>query len=117
MDHKCRFGSVVNLSTSSARGWGDSMPKLLLGHIYFVPANTFSIFTLLCFPCSLVSYSFLAVPLCKCCGQYLCMSSSLSIAILNVPSFFVRKIGPVGLEALPTKSYNNNLFIISDHRC
>ena len=61
------------------------------GHFFFVPALLFSILMPLSLPPSYFSYLlrlFLAVPMRKCLGKHLCMSSPFPIAILNGTFYF-----------------------------
>ena len=60
------------------------------GTYFFVPALLFSILSPLFLPPSSVSLSFFihAVPMRKCLGKHLCMSSPFPIANWMVPSFF-----------------------------
>ena len=55
-----------------------------------MPTLLFSIFTSFCLPSSSVSlpYFILTVPMHKCLGEHLCMSSTFYIAILNGTPFF-----------------------------
>ena len=58
---------------------------------FFVPALLFSILKPLFLPLSSVSLSYfiLAVPMRKCLGKHLCISSSIPIVILNDTSVFL----------------------------
>ena len=96
MNYRCRLGSVGNfthplLASDSSDRWGTVGPATVKpsGRLLFVPAvrekKTYSILTLLLLPSSFVSASYiiLALPIRMCSAVHLCMSSTLSIAILN----------------------------------
>ena len=69
--------------------WKAQVTVRLEGFVFF-PTVLLSIFTLLILSASSVSlfYFILAVPMCKCLGKDLCMSSIFLIAILNGTCIF-----------------------------
>ena len=89
MDYSCWFGLLGNSFTASG---GDTWPELLLHHwnlffharCTFIPYLLFSSYYRLC-----LSHFICAVLMCKCLGEYSCMSSTFPIVILNCPQFFL----------------------------